>query len=189
MELNIEYGALINGSFATQGNGYAEADSAAEFASYQEYIADPATTDTMNGSVDMPFTATNVTGSWAQDQFCLQNLNLSLNNNLSVQNCIGRAAPEDYTPGTAQISVELSSYLKDSNWGLLAKKISQEAFSLGFQIKNTGGWYGFYMPAIQVTFDDPSSGGANEEVSVEMTGMAKVGSGGESALTIYREPA
>jgi len=189
MELNVEYGALVNGNFQTMGNDYEPVSAAADFASYQEYFKDPATTNTMNGSVDMPFLATNVTGSWAQDSFCLQNVNIALNNNLTVQNCIGKAAPKDYSPGTAQATVDLSSYLKDGNWGLLAKKLSQEAFSLGFQVDNVDGWYGFYLPAIQVTFDDPQSAGANQEISMEMSGTAKIGPAGESALTIYREPA
>lgn len=188
MSLDIQYGSLISGSFDTQGNDYASADTAAEFASYLEYFNDAATTDTLNGSVDMPFVATDVTGSWAQDLFCLQSLNLSLNNNLSVQNCIGKAAPENYSPGTAQIGVQLSSYLKDSNWDLLARKLSQDSFGIGFMVKNSDGYYGFYLPAIQVSFDDPSSGGQNQQISMDMTGVAKVGSTGESALSIFRAP-
>lgn len=188
MELNVEYGSLVSGSFETQGNDYDSADAASEFASYNEYFEDPATTNIMNGSVDMPFLATDVSGSWAQDAFCLQNLNLSLNNNLTVQNCIGRAAPENYSPGTAQISADLSSYLKDTNWDLLARKLSQEAFALGFMVNNTDGWYGFFIPALQVSFEDPASAGANQEISMEMSGTAKVGANGESALTIFRAP-
>lgn len=188
MELNVEYGALVNGSFETQGNDYDNADAASEFASYNEYFEDPATSNTLNGSVDMPFLATDVTGSWDQDAFCLQNVNLTLNNNLTVQNCIGRIAPENYSPGTAQVGAELSAYLKDTNWDLLARKLSQESFALGFMVKNTDGYYGFYIPALQVTFDDPASGGQNQEISIEMSGVAKVGSGGESALAIYRAP-
>lgn len=189
MELDVSYGQLISGSFETMGNGYEAADAASEFASYNEYITDPATTNSMNGSVDMPFLMTNVTGSYVQDAFCIQSLKLTLNNNLNPQTCIGNAAPEDYTPGTAAIQVSLNSYLKDANWGLLAKKLSQEAFALGFLVKNTDGWYGFYLPAIQVSFDDPASAGANQDISMEMTGTAKVGSGGESALSIFRVPA
>lgn len=188
MELNIEHGSLISGSFETQGNDYDSADTAAEFASYLEYFAAPATTNTLNGSVDMPFLATDVDGAWDQDLFCLQSLNLSLNNNLTVQNCIGRAAPENYSPGTAQITADLSSYLKDANWDLLARKLSQSPFALGFMVLNTDGWYGFFIPALQVTFDDPASGGANQEISMEMSGAAKVGASGESALTIFRAP-
>lgn len=188
MELSIEYGSLATGSFESMGNGYESADEASEFASYGEYFDDPATTPSMNGSVDMPFIATDVTGDWDQDAFCLQNLNLTLNNNLSVQNCIGKIAPEDYSPGTAQIGVELSSYLKDTNWDMLQRKLTQESFGIGFMTKNEGGAYGFFLPAIQVSFDDPSSGGQNQEVSLEMSGTAKVGDNQESALTIYREP-
>jgi hypothetical protein len=188
MELTVEYGALVSATFDTMGNDYSPADTASEFASYQEDIADPATSNSMNGSVDMPFLATNVSGTWEQDAFCLQNLSLTLNNNLTVQNCIGRTAPQDYSPGTAAISASLSSYLKDSNWNMLAKKLSQEPFALGFLLKNVDGYYGFYIPALQVSFDDPQSGGANQEISMDMSGTCKVGASGESALTIYRAP-
>lgn len=189
MSLDIAYGELISGSFDTSGNDYDPADAANEFASYGHYITDAETTNTLNGSVDMPFLVSSTGGSFTDEDFCIQSLNLALNNNLSPQTCIGAAAPENYTPGTAQITVELSSYLKNENWDLLALKLSQDSFAIGFLVKNTDGWYGFYLPAVQVSFEDPASGGANQEVSMEMTGTAKVGSNGESALVIYRLPA
>jgi len=188
MDLNVEYGSLISGSFSTSGNDYVSADAASEFASYLEYIDDPATTGTLNGSVDMPFLTTDVTGSFVQDTFCIQSLKLSLANNLTAQTCIGRTSPENYNPGTAQIKADLSSYLKDSNWDLLARKLSQDPFAIGFMVKNTDGYYGFYIPAIQVSFDDPASAGQNQDISMAMSGTAKVGANGESALTIYRAP-
>lgn len=188
MTLDVAYGSLISGSFDTQANDYDTADAASEFASYLEYISDPATSNTLNGSVDMPFLVTNVTGSYVQDSFCIQSLKVALNNNLTVQTCIGRAAPENYNPGTAQIKVDLKSYLKDANWDLLARKLSQDSFALGFMVKNTDGWYAFYMPALQVSFDDPSSGGQNQDVAIEMSGTAKVGANSESALSIFRPP-
>jgi len=188
MSLDVSYGSLISGSFETQGNDYDSADAASEFASYNEDINDPATTNSLNGSVDMPFITTNVTGSFVQDSFCIQSLKLALANNLSTQTCIGRAAPENYNPGTAALTIDLSSYLKDANWDMLARKLSQEAFALGFMVQNTDGWYGFFMPALQVSFDDPSSGGQNQDISMEMKGTAKVGANGESALAIFRAP-
>ena len=105
-----------------------------------------------------------------------------------MQNCIGRIAPENYNPGTAQIGVELSSYLKDANWDLINKKLSQAAFGIGFMVQNSDGWYGFFLPAIQVSFDDPQSGGANQDISLDMKGSAKVADDGASALAIFREP-
>lgn len=186
MELAVEYGSLVNGSFAMSGNDYEAVDAAADFLTYASYITDPATTNSLNGSVDMPFLSTDVSGVYSQDNFCIQSLNLSMANNLTTQTCIGRASPENYNPGTAAIEVSMSSYLKDGNWDLLTRKLTQDSFALGFQVKNTGGWYGIYMPAIQVSFDDPASGGQNQDISMEMTGTAKVGPNGESAITIYR---
>ncbi len=188
MDLSVEYGSLITGSFNFSGNDYETVDAANEFQTYERYILDSATSNTLNGSVDMPFLATNVTGSWLADAFCIQSLSISLQNNLSTQNCIGNIAPEDYTPGTAAIEVSMNTYLKDGNWDLLARKLSQDSFGIGFIVKNTGGGYGFYLPAIQVSFDDPASGGANQDVAMDMSGTAKVGAAGESALTLYRSP-
>lgn len=186
MELNVEYGSLLTGSFSMSGNDYVTADTAAEFMTYQSSISAPATTGSLNGSVDMPFLATDVTGSFESGTFCIQSLGISLSNNLTTQTCIGNAAPEGYTPGTAAIEISMSTYLKDSNWDLLARKLTQESFGVGFTVGNSDGWYGFFMPAVQVSFDDPSSAGANQDISMEMTGQAKVGDNAESALTIYR---
>lgn len=189
MEIDVAYGSLISGSFDTNANDYETVEAADEFESFNEYIDGAATTDTLNGSIDMPFVTTNVTGSFEQGQFCLQSLKLTLNNNNTPQTCIGKAAPEAYSPGTADIKVDLSSYLKDTNWELLALKLSQAPFAIGFMVSNIDGWYGFYMPALQVSFDDPASGGANQQVSMAMSGTAKVGANGESALSIFRLPA
>jgi len=118
--------------------------------------------------------------------FCIQSLDMTLNNNLTPQTCIGRAAPQDYSEGTAQIEVSLTAYLANENWQLLAKKLSQQSFAIGFLIKNVDGYYGIYMPAIQVSFDDPASAGINQDVLITMSGTAKVGPLGESSLTFYR---
>lgn len=186
MELNVEYGALITGSFGMNGNGYEAVDDAAELLTNDRYVTDPPTTNTLNGSVDMPFLASDVTGTFETDEFCIQSLNLQLNNNFNPQNCIGNIAPEDYTPGQASIQVSLSSYLRDQNWDMLERKLSQESFAIGFAVKNGGGAYAAYLPAVQVTFDDPGSGGGNQDVQMEMQGSAKVGPNNESALTLYR---
>lgn len=186
MEINIAYGALVTGSFTFQGNGYEAVTAAADFISNGHTIDAPATTQTFNGSIDMPYIASDIAGDLEESDFCIQELTLSLNNNTVVKQCIGNIAPEGYTPGTAQIEISMNTYLKDDNWDLLSRKLTQDPFSLGFVVENSGGAYGFYLPAIQVSFDDPSAGGANQEISLEMSGFAKVGANQESALTIYR---
>lgn len=186
MNLNVSYGEIINGSFTFQGNGYETADLAAEFITDGRTINAAATTNSMNGSVDMPFLGTSVSGTFEESTTCIQNVTIGINNNLTTQTCIGRVAPKNFSPGTAAVSVSLSSYLADENWELLAAKLAQTPFAIGFMTKNSGGAYGFYLPAVQASFDDPASGGANQDIMLELSGVAKVGSTGESSITIYR---
>jgi hypothetical protein len=186
LSLNIAYGEIINGTVGFNGTGYEPVDSAVEFMTNARTINAPATSNSMNGSIDMPFINTSDSGTFDEASFCIQSVALNLNNNYQSQTCIGEAAPKDYSPGTAQIEISLSAYLADANWSTLAKKLSQEAFGIGFMVKNTGGAYGFYLPQVQVSFPDPASAGANQQISLEMEGVAKVGENGESALVIYR---
>lgn len=184
--LSVSYGEIVNGSIGLVGTNYDTADSSGEFITDGRTINPAATSNSLNGSVDMPFLASSALGTLQEVGFCIQSLGLELNNNFSAQNCIGKVEAADHSAGTAQISVDLSAYLANDNWPMLEKKLSQEPFALGFILRNLDGWYGFYLPAIQVSFDDPSSGGANQDISLEMSGTAKVGPAGESALYIYR---
>lgn len=186
LSLNVAYGEIVSGSIGFSGTDYTTADTSGEFITDGRTITAPATTNSLNGSIDMPFIASSSVGTFDGVDFCIQSLALELNNNLQAQQCIGSVSPQDYSAGTANISIDLSAYLANDNWSLLAKKLSQESFAIGFLLKNVDGWYGFYIPAVQVSFDDPSSGGANQEISLEMSGTAKVGANGESSLYIYR---
>lgn len=186
MELNVAFGELVNGSFTFSGNDYVTADSAGELMTNARTIDPAATTQTFNGSVDMPFFITSAIGTFGPSDLAVQSLAISLNNNLSAQTVIGDIAPIDYSAGTAQVGVEMNAYLNNANWSVLDKKLTQDAFQVGFMVKNNGGWYGFYMPAVQVSFEDPSSPGANQDILLNMTGQSKVGANGEKSLYIYR---
>lgn len=186
MGLTFNYGEIAGLTFTFQGNDYETADQAAELMTDGRTINSASTTNSMNGSVDMPFIINGSTGVIDKTTFCIQSVEFTLNNNLTAQTCIGQVAPQDYSEGTAQIEVSLSAYLADDNWELLAKKLSQEPFAVGFMVKNVDGYYAFFLPAVQVSFDDPSSQGQNQDVILNMTGTAKVGANGESALTIYK---
>jgi hypothetical protein len=186
MSLNVAYGELVNGTFGFSGSGYDPVESAAGFMTNARTVNGAATTNTFNGSIDMPIIANSATGTFEDSTFCIQSINLELNNNYTAQTCIGLIAPDSYNAGTAAITVSLTAYLADDNWNFLEKKQTQEPFAIGFQLKNVDGWYGFYLPAVQVTFDDPASGGQNEDVLLDASGTAKVGANGESQLVIFR---
>lgn len=185
-EINFAYGELATGSFTFSGNDHSLADAANEFITDGRTIDAAATTQTLNGSVDMPFLASDAVGVLGAANFALQKVSLSLNNNLTAQNVIGETAPINYSSGTARIEVSLSAYLDDTAWAVIPKKLTQDSFVLGFMVKNSGGWYGFYLPAIQASFDDPASGGQDQDILLEMSGQAKIGAAGESSLTLYR---
>ena len=186
MNLSIAYGEIVNGSFTFSGNDYSIADAAGEFITNGRTINAAATTQSLNGSVDMPFVVTSSSGSFIEAGFCIQSVEINLNDNVTARNCIGRLAPEGYSAGTAQIEVSIEAYLSDDNWNILDKKIDQSSFSLGLLLKNSDGFYGIYMPAVQVSFDDPAAAGINQDVILSMSGTAKVGANGESSLYIYK---
>lgn len=186
MSLNMAYGSIVTASFEMNGNDYEPVEVAGDFMTNGRTIDAAATTNPLNGSIDMPFIANSADGTFDESVFCIRTVELNLNNNLNAQNCIGQIAPDDYTEGTAQIGITLDTYLADENWQLIAKKLSQAPFSLGFMVKNANGYYGFYLPAIQVSFDDPQSAGQNQDVTLNTSGVGKVGASGESALKIFR---
>lgn len=190
MSLSANYGELMTATFGFSGNDYKAVDTAGEAMTNGRTVTAPATTRSLNGSVDMPFLATSATGAELTDaDLCIQSLGLELDNNLQDLTCIGRPAPEGYDAGTAAVSINISTYLKNTSWALLSKKLTQEPFEIAGAVQNAQGGYAFYLPAVQVSFDDPSSGGQNQQVSLEMEGTGMVGPNGESSLTLFRLPA
>ena len=186
--VNVAFGELITAEAMLMGNDYQAFDQAADAITNARTVVAPATTQSLNGSVDMPFIVTNASGAFTGDGLEIQSIGMNINNNLTPQNVIGSIAPVDYTPGTAQVEVDLMAYLTDPSWDLLAKKLTQDPFAIGFMVKNAGGFYAFYMPQVQLTFDDPASAGQNQDVMFDASGIAKVNNvvGNTSALRIYR---
>lgn len=186
MTLNATWGEIVSASFTFSGNDHEPVEAAAGFITDSRTINPAATTNPMNGSVDMPFIANDAGGTFEGSAFCIQSVETVLNNNLTPQTCIGEAAPNDYSEGVAQIAVSLNAYLEDSDWNLIAKKIDQTPFAIGYIVKNSGGFYGVFMPAVQVSFEDPASAGQNQDVFINASGTAKIGANGEKSLRIYR---
>ena len=183
---NASYGEIANGSFSFVGAEYLTAGQASELITDGRTIDAAPTSTSFNGSIDMAFLATSAGASFSGVDFCIQSIDLTLANNSTAQNCVGKIGADNYSLGTANVNVTLSAYLSDQAWQFMEKKLTQEAFSLGFIVKNTGGYYAFYIPALQVAFDDPSSGGQNTDIVLDMSGVGKVGSAGEKSLYVYK---
>lgn len=182
--VNAEYGAVITGSFETVGNGYIQ-----EYPSLQQQvetaggtIVPAGTANPINASIDVPLV---MTGGVATD-FCIESFNLTLDNGLTPQNCIGKIAPTGYSLGTAAISISAAIYLSDTSYdAFMPAKLTQEPVSMVYVAENLQGGYAFSLPAVQLSFPDPSATGP-EQTMIEASGVAKVGENGESALRIYQ---
>jgi len=183
--ISAAYGSIVTGSYSLVGNGYKQ-----EFPSLAQQIVagggkvEPATTTLpLNASIDVPV----VTAAGLATEFCIESFDISLDNGLSPQNCIGKIAPRAYSPGTASISINASIYLGDTSYDeFMPGKLTQEPIALTFVMRNRDGGYAFQLPAVQLSFSDPSSGGANQQVMIDASGVAMAGAHGESALRIYQ---
>ncbi len=179
------YGEIVNGTFTTMANGYEQ-----EYPSYQQQVVaaggtiTPAgTSNPLNASIDVPLV---MVGGEPTD-FCIENLNLTLDNGLTPQNCIGKAAPTAYTLGTANVAITMSMYLSDTSYdAFMPKKLSQEPVSMLVTMENMDGGYIFEIAAAQLSFPDPSAEGQNQQTMIEAAGVGKVGENGESALRVHK---
>lgn len=183
--INAAYGEIITGSFSTNANGYLQ-----ENPSYEQQVVTgggavgtAGTTNPINASIDIPLV---IAGGVATD-FCIENLSVELDNGLTPQNCLGKIAPIRYDLGTAAISISASIYLSDTSYDtFMPAKLTQVPISMVYVAENTEGGYAFSLPAVQLSFPDPSAGGQNQPTTLEATGSAKVGANGQSALRVYR---
>lgn len=183
--LSMTTGEIVNGSYTLLGNGYTQTTPSLE----QQVVAaggtvTPAgTANPLNASVDVPV----VTARGEATSWCMQSLTLELDNGLDPQTCIGKIAPTDFALGQAQVSISASIYLSETSYlDFMPAKLSQEPVSISVSTLNADGGYAFVLSAVQLTFPDPSSQGRNQQTTIEASGVAKVGDGGESSLRIYK---
>jgi hypothetical protein len=166
MNLSMTYGSIVESSFMFMGNGY---DTPVPKMTSGRTIRPAGTTQPFNASSDIGLVI--VEGEVAD--FCIQSLQISLSNGLTPQTCMGTLAPRQYALGMAAISVSGSAYLSDENWDLMAKKLSQTPVSIAFSVENDDGGMAFVIHGAQLSFPDPSSGGMDQQVSIEFSGAAK----------------
>lgn len=183
--INSQYGEIVTGSFSMMGNGYEQESPALHQAvtTAGGSITAAGTTNPLNASIDVPL----VTSDGAATTFCIESFNIELDNGLSPQNCIGKQAPTGYTLGTAGINITASIYNSETSYeAFMPAKLTQTPVALTFAMINSEGGYAFHMPAVQLSFPDPSGAGRNQDTMLEASGVAKVGTGGASALRIYK---
>lgn len=164
--LNFEYGSIANSTFTFMGNGY----ETPLVPMTDGRTVDPAGTDQpLNASSDVG----TVFIDGAPADFCVQSLNVSISNGMTPSVCLGNLAPQNYALGTAAVEISGSAYLSDTDWSLMAEKISQNPIMIGYTAINDDGGIGVVIHGAQLSFPDPASGGMDQQVSIAFTGAAK----------------
>lgn len=167
MAMNFAFGSIVTGRFAFAGNGY---DTPAL------PITDSRTIDPAGSNPALD--ASNGFG-WllvdgADIGICIEAIDLTLNNNLIAQNCIGNLAPTDQILGSAAVSFSATMHLGAGSWDkFMPAKIAQTPVSLAFHTTDENGQgYAVTLERVQVNFPDPASSGRDATVTLSATGVA-----------------
>lgn len=183
--VGLTYGEIVSVVFNILANGYIQ-----EYPSFAQQIdtaggvvIPPGTANPLNASVDLGM----VTVNGLPTDYCIESLSIALDNGNTPQNCLGHIAPMRYVPGTANITVDASIYLSDPSYdAFMPAKLTMQPVGFLFAAGNAEGGYAFEMPAVQLSFPDPSVTGQNEPVMIDASGVAKVGPAERpSALRVY----
>ncbi len=180
LSLNFSYGEIVTGRVALAGNGYSQPTAP---------ITDSRTITA--AGTDNPMDASNGFG-WllvdgANVDICVESLGLTLNNNLSAQNCIGKLAADDQIAGSGGLTFNSTMHLGITSWDtFMAAKLAQTPLEIAFYVINDNlNGYAVVMERVQVTFPDPSSSGENANVTLAATGLASKDSVSGITARIY----
>lgn len=182
--LSIPWGEKVTGSFTYMANGYK-----LESPSYQQQIV------TESGTVNeaptsLPLTAVDLplaTADGVATEFCIETMDITLDNGMTPQNCLGSVAAKRFELGQAGFNITMSVYLGDQSYEQFQpKKISQTRMSMTVALHKDGGGYAIVFPSLQFSFSDPAAQGANQSVMYELTGVASIAADGTSLPRIYQ---
>jgi hypothetical protein len=166
MAIQMNYGAIAKVNFGFLGNGYETPDTPM---TTSRTVEEASTTQPLNATSDIGTVF--IDGQVAK--FCVQKLDITLNNGSTPQQCLGSLAPRKYSLGQATVNVAGSAYLADENWSLMEKKLTQEPVSIAYSAQNKDGGIAVLVHGAQLSFPDASAMGLDQQVSIEFTGTAK----------------
>jgi hypothetical protein len=182
--LSIPWGQKVTGSFSFMANGYAE-----ESPSYQQQVAtasgtvNDAPTALPISAIDLPL----VTADGLATEFCIESLEITLDNGMTPQNCLGSITAKRFELGQAGFSLTARVYLGDQSYAKFQPaKIAQTRLSMAVVLMRDNGGYALVFPSLQFSFADPAAQGANQSVMYELNGVASIDATGDLLPRIYQ---
>jgi len=180
MALNFAFGSIVTGRFSFAGNGY-------------DTPALPITNGrTINAATSSPALDASNGFGWllvdgADIGVCIEAIDLTLNNNLIAQNCIGELAPKDQVLGSAAVAFNGTFHLGANSFDtFMAAKVAQTPLSIAFHtVDENGQGYAITLERVQVNFPDPGSGGRDQTVTFAASGVASLDAVVGRTMRIY----
>jgi len=102
---------------------------------------------------------------------CVQNMSISLNNNLRGIKCVGTLGNEEVGSGRCAVDGDMSLYFADE--AIYDKFSAVSATSIAFIVEDVdGNAYAVTLPRVKFTSWEALAGGADQDVVVDLTYMA-----------------
>ncbi|MCP4256817.1 MAG: hypothetical protein GY774_04720 [Planctomycetes bacterium] len=180
MSFDFPFGQIVTGDFAFAGNGYSLPT---DPVTAGETLVSATTTDALNAASGFGWLLVNDVDL----DICVENITLSVNNNLAPVNCVGRAAPKNQKAGSASVNFSATVHLGLTSFDLfMAAKTAQTAMSISFfAVDENGLGYAIDLGKIQVSFPDPAASAGNENITLALTGVASYSSAISNTLRFY----
>ena len=179
-KLDFKYGSIGTVNFTMAGTGY---ELPTTPFTNGKTIDPVATESALNASSDLGV----VIIDGVPASYCIEGLNLDINNNIQPVECLGSIAPQDQTPTGLSVSVGMDVFLEDSNFDLHGKKLSQTPIAISYFVRdgNNKG-YAVQVPAVQLSFDDAQGGGKRQLNKLSLSGVAKRDAAFGNTIRIYK---
>ena len=182
LDINAAYGGLSTFSVGFVGGGTTDAYEQPTTPMTDSRTVDAAETqDPLNGTTDLPL----IVVEGALVDFCIQSMQLQVNNNCQARTCIGQLAPSNQTEMEANVNISFNAYTQDENFDFISKKINNTDVPIYWVVENSGEGFAFAMPAVNVSFPDPGATGKNQQSMINVAGTSKPTST-LNALRIYK---
>lgn len=180
MKLMAAVKSIVSGEFSFAGASHSTPTVSI---SDGETVNGASTSPLINPQVDMGFIS--VDGVIAQ--YTIQSVAITLNNNISPEEGVGKVGATDQVPFEAAVQIEMTAHLTAASFALIGNKISQVPISFAFALRDPNGdGYAVYVPEAQVSFPDPAMPGKNAHVMLNMSGVARYSSLISNTMRIAR---
>lgn len=162
MNAAFAYGSIATIDFGFAGNGITPGtvDGVAGTAT----VNPATTTEVMNASSNV----NNILVNGVAANQCIQQLNISLDNNLNERNCIGSIAPSDHVKYTASVGGSMNMYFGDNSQAIYDAVINNDSFSIQWTATDGTNSLTFFIPNARISGEAPNKGGKDTDVMLNI---------------------